>query len=116
MQLYIAFLLSATLHACGDFKIHKTWQEGRSFPFFLSQALVIHLEDGILWIGRYFGARKNWYWKAVGHVWVVVWFIYCCPGWLGAAIEGTGGKKSMVVTQSLIMNVISRVFVSKETV
>jgi hypothetical protein len=115
VQLYIAFLLSGILHASGDFKIHKAWQEGGSLPFFLSQASVIHLEDGVLWIVRYLGMRKRWYWKAVGHVWVVVWFVYCCPGWLGAAIEGTGGKKSMIVTQSLIMNVISRVSTFKET-
>nr|A0A6S6QLX9.1 RecName: Full=Acetyltransferase ple2; AltName: Full=Pleuromutilin biosynthesis cluster protein 2; Flags: Precursor [Rhodocybe pseudopiperita]BCI98770.1 putative acetyltransferase [Rhodocybe pseudopiperita] len=102
VQLYAAFFLSGVLHAIGDFKVHEDWYKAGTMEFFCVQAVIIQMEDGVLWVGRKLGIKETWYWRALGHLWTVAWFVYSCPNWLGATISGRG-KASMALESSLVL-------------
>ena len=50
-QVYVAFFLSGLLHSSGDFMIEKR-MVSRSFKFFLLQAVIITLEDFVIYVAK----------------------------------------------------------------
>jgi len=104
LQLYVAFFLSGVLHAMGDFKVHRQWYAGGSLKFFCLQAVIITLEDAGLWLGRRLSIKSAWGWRVIGYVWVIAWFVYTGPDWLGPMVAGRG-KMALTVPFSLILGV-----------
>ena len=103
-QLYVAFFLSGIVHTGGDIALspHSSAasQSLFSMPFFLSQALIITLEDMVIWIAGRLGVKTNTWTRILGYVWVVAWFGWCVPEmvkhaiWAGVGIRGAGADEN----------------------
>ncbi|KAG1779423.1 membrane bound O-acyl transferase family-domain-containing protein [Suillus placidus] len=95
-QIYVAFLLSGLVHTGGDIVLSgsSTSAVTRPFfsmPFFFSQAIVITLEDLFIRIARRLGVKDSTWTRALGFVWVAVWFGWCVPGFVENMIRVGGG-------------------------
>lgn len=62
-----------------------------SMPFFLWQAFVITLEDVLIRIATRLGVKDSVWTRALGFVWVAVWFGWCVPGFVENMIRAGGG-------------------------
>jgi uncharacterized membrane protein len=107
-QLYVAFLLSGTIHFAGDF-ISRKRLVYHSFKFFLLQAVVITFEDFVIYAGKRLllrggiklnPGRSNESWteygvRVLGYCWVVLWFCLTLPAWRDktSAISWDGADK-----------------------
>ncbi|KAF7773145.1 hypothetical protein Agabi119p4_5312 [Agaricus bisporus var. burnettii] len=84
LKLHLAFLVSALIHASGEFMMLGYGCRG-AFTFFILQPWAITLELGIQYLltGSIPGKNNNklptLIWRMVGYVWVLVWFITICP-------------------------------------
>jgi hypothetical protein len=94
-QLYVAFFLSAVIHASAEFMF-----EGRllyhSFKFFSLQALVVTFEDFVFYTAKRLLSRRgielkpgradeSWLeavLRVLGYCWVILWFCWSCPMWM----------------------------------
>ncbi|KAI0753269.1 membrane bound O-acyl transferase family-domain-containing protein [Daedaleopsis nitida] len=87
-QLHVAFLVSAVLHSFGDLMLGKR-HFGRSFPFFVANALAITFEDAVLALGKSLlglgGPTRAT--KAVGYVWVALWIRCAAPTYVDWMFE-----------------------------
>ena len=95
-QLYVAFFFSGLLHTGGDIVLSgsSTSAASKSFfalPFFLSQALVITLEDVFIGIARRLGVRDSVWTRVLGYVWVALWFGWCVPRFVEDMVRAGGG-------------------------
>ncbi|KAJ3850029.1 membrane bound O-acyl transferase family-domain-containing protein [Lentinula lateritia] len=88
-KLSIAFLVSGTIHQMGDYSLeHRDFWAGGSLSFFLLQAVVIMVEDGIIDAGKRLGIRDGRYVRVLGYLWTVVWFAVTLPIWLDPYFHG----------------------------
>lgn len=80
-QLYTAFFVSGLIHLGADYTVmrHLTIFSPR---FFLLQAVAITLEDFIQWCTKSARSKIGWTSKAVGYLWVIVWFTWSGPLWV----------------------------------
>lgn len=62
-----------------------------SMPFFFMQAVVITLEDVLIRTGRRLGVKDSFWTRALGFVWVAIWFGWCVPGFAEDMIRAGGG-------------------------
>jgi hypothetical protein len=60
-------------------------------PLFFSQAVVIALEDVLIQIARQLGVKDGAWMRALGFVWVALWFGWCVPGFVENMIRAGGG-------------------------
>ncbi|KAG1815115.1 membrane bound O-acyl transferase family-domain-containing protein [Suillus subaureus] len=95
-QVYVAFLLSGLVHTGGDIVLSGSTTTAASrplfsMPFFFSQAVVITFEDGLIRIARRLGVKDSAWTRALGFVWVAVWFGWCVPGFVENMIRAGGG-------------------------
>ncbi|KAJ7167814.1 membrane bound O-acyl transferase family-domain-containing protein [Mycena filopes] len=79
-QLYVAFLVSGTMHYLPEYMVLRHWGGGALW-FFLLQAVAITLEECVMGLGRGLGITGNWKWKLVGYFWVWSWFAFSLPIW-----------------------------------
>jgi hypothetical protein len=93
-QLYVAFFLSAVIHASGEFMFEKRLVY-RSFKFFLLQALVVTFEDFVFYAAKRLlssrgielkpgRADESWLeavLRVLGYCWVTLWFCWTFPMW-----------------------------------
>ncbi|KAG1795344.1 membrane bound O-acyl transferase family-domain-containing protein [Suillus plorans] len=96
VQIYVAFLLSGLVHTGGDIVLSgsSTSAVSRPFfsmPFFFMQAVVITLEDALIRTGRRLGVKDSFWTRALGFVWVAIWFGWCVPGFAEDMIRAGGG-------------------------
>jgi hypothetical protein len=107
-QLYVAFLLSGTIHFAGDLMSQKRMTY-HSLRFFLLQALAITFEDLIIYTGKRLllqagiklnpgKAQESWAEAATrvaGYCWVTLWFCLSLPIWRDktTAIRWDGADK-----------------------
>ncbi|KIY66056.1 hypothetical protein CYLTODRAFT_491795 [Cylindrobasidium torrendii FP15055 ss-10] len=77
-QLYTAFILSGVLHACAEYSITDHWGYSNALVFFPAQAVGIMFEDAVVYLGRVVGFPKR-LGRAIGSVWVLLWFVYTLP-------------------------------------
>lgn len=80
-KLYVAFALSALMHAAGDYGMYRG-QRWFSLEFFLPQAVGITLEDGAIALFDRSGAFRRRHpvlttW--IGYAWVLFWFSSTLP-------------------------------------
>ncbi|KAH9848682.1 membrane bound O-acyl transferase family-domain-containing protein [Lenzites betulinus] len=76
VQVHIAFNLSGLMHCIGDLAL-GTEHFGKSWTFFALNALAITLEDLVIALARRAGIRKTTgLTRAVGYVWVCLWFTH----------------------------------------
>ena len=77
VQVHTAFLVSALIHAFGDLML-GTQHFGRSFPFFVANALAITFEDAVIAAGKALGlgpgkgGEPPRLARIVGYVWVAL--------------------------------------------
>ncbi|KAJ2919970.1 hypothetical protein MD484_g490, partial [Candolleomyces efflorescens] len=82
INLYTAFLISATIHYLGDYAVLKDWTGG-SMVFFMLQPVAITFEILVLRIFRATGIRvPGWLAKTLGYTWVLVWFTVTLSMWV----------------------------------
>ncbi|KAF9497176.1 hypothetical protein BDN71DRAFT_643949 [Pleurotus eryngii] len=104
IKLYTSFFVSALIHAGGDYAClrHNSAAKtryfggGGSIPFFLLQALAIHVESMAIagfrtmeraWLDQ--GMRRGRKaLKLIGYLWVWVWLTWTVPIVLGPLLEG----------------------------
>jgi hypothetical protein len=79
-KLYIAFLLSALMHAAGDYGMYhgERWFSHTYFPL---QAIGITLEDAVIGVADWFAFRTRFPTLSIylGYFWVAVWFSLTLP-------------------------------------
>ncbi|KAJ3824874.1 membrane bound O-acyl transferase family-domain-containing protein [Lentinula raphanica] len=82
-KLFVAFLISGTIHQLGDFSLkHQNFWAGGSLVFFVSQAVAIMFEDGIIALGKRMGVGDGRAVRVLGYVWTVSWFALVFPVWI----------------------------------
>ncbi|KAJ7034142.1 membrane bound O-acyl transferase family-domain-containing protein [Mycena alexandri] len=79
-QLYVAFLVSGTMHYLPEYMALRHWGGGALW-FFLLQAVAITVEECAQGVGRWLGITGGWKCKLVGYFWVWSWFAFCLPIW-----------------------------------
>jgi hypothetical protein len=79
-QLYTAFFLSAVIHVYGAYVL--TGKSCNEWTFFLSQAVIIMIEDHVLDAAKAAGIKPNFFWHSVGYIWVIAWFSYSLRFWM----------------------------------
>ncbi|KAJ7584636.1 membrane bound O-acyl transferase family-domain-containing protein [Mycena floridula] len=102
VQLYTAFLLSATIHYLADYTVLRNWSGG-GLKFFISQPLAITIEDGVIALGQRFGIKgSSLLWRLLGYAWVWTWFAPVFPTWqdplMTAGMMSEGANKSLIQT------------------
>ncbi|KAJ6576560.1 membrane bound O-acyl transferase family-domain-containing protein [Mycena vulgaris] len=84
VQLFAAFILSGIIHQFGQYMLTRDdlypSSKGPLF-FFLSQAMIITVEDSIISVGKKAGLRGR-SWKVVGFLWVLAWLTLSVPIWM----------------------------------
>ncbi|KAJ4481970.1 membrane bound O-acyl transferase family-domain-containing protein [Lentinula aciculospora] len=95
-QLYIAFFVSAVLHCFGDAMVG--WEYlGASFPFFISQAFGITLEDIVIHLVRRTGLKvAPRISTAIGYMWVAVWMTFSLPWYIDWAVNAGLGRSEVL--------------------
>ena len=94
-QLYVAFFLSTLLHQWSIFNTARA--DVGEFRFFMSQAVIITLEDFLQHCWRGISGRKRsdelgGFERSVGYVWTFGWMCWCLPPLMLGFIEaGTVG-------------------------
>ena len=67
-------MVSAVVHAVGDFALLGYWSSRHGLRFFLSQAVAIHVETIVIeWGSR---LSVGWPIRAIGYLWVFTWFFF----------------------------------------
>ena len=115
-QLYVAFFLSGLIHFGGDFILEKRMVY-RSFNFFLLQAVIITLEDFVIYLakrplrqrrielkmGKPDESLAGMVVRLVGYCWVILCFCLTLPGWMGGlSAIGLGAKDTKPITRFLL--------------
>ncbi|KAJ3713261.1 hypothetical protein DFJ43DRAFT_1044001 [Lentinula guzmanii] len=59
-------------------KLLGRWKSG----FFLSQAVAIMIEDGVIALGKRAGVRDGTFIRSLGYLWTASWFAFCLPIWI----------------------------------
>ncbi|KAJ4472956.1 membrane bound O-acyl transferase family-domain-containing protein [Lentinula aciculospora] len=82
-KLFIAFLISGIIHQMGDYSLqHRDFWAGGSLAFFLSQAVAIMVEDGVIALGKRAGLKDGKHIRLLGYCWTASWFAFCLPMWI----------------------------------
>jgi hypothetical protein len=55
---------------------------GGAIKFFMAQALVITVEDGVIGVGKSYGLTDRKLWRILGYLWVQTWFALLLPVWI----------------------------------
>ncbi|PWY76500.1 hypothetical protein BO94DRAFT_538380 [Aspergillus sclerotioniger CBS 115572] len=74
-QLFVSFYISALTHHAGAYLVGRN--HGGMYYLWLGQAVVIMLEDLVIYYGKRWGIKDSPYLQLLGKVWVCVWF--CLP-------------------------------------
>ncbi|KIY68416.1 hypothetical protein CYLTODRAFT_421640 [Cylindrobasidium torrendii FP15055 ss-10] len=72
-MLIVGFGVSGMIHAGADY-MAGTEHFGNSFPFFMYQAVGIAGEQLVIHLASRVGLRDSRSWRALGYVWVLMWF------------------------------------------
>lgn len=71
LQLFIAFGISAIVHGCASMLVHRSFEDDAAFVTFLSQAVIIMIEDHLIDIGKSLGFKDSAVWRTVGFIWTM---------------------------------------------
>ncbi|KAH7556534.1 hypothetical protein J3E72DRAFT_383847 [Bipolaris maydis] len=82
VQLFVTFANSAIIHSGAAMLVNKAWSDDGGFVFFISQAVIILVEDHLITLGKKMGFRDNWMWRMVGLVWVVIMVGWTAEYWV----------------------------------
>lgn len=81
-QLYVGFAISGLIHCGGDLMVNSNLF-GSSFPFFLSQAVAITVEDAVIGAARMMQLRiPQRLAHIVGYAWVLFWMNLSFPWYM----------------------------------
>jgi len=77
LKLFVAFFLSGCIHFAGDYMLFYRWNHGGAFIFFAIQPFAILFEEVIIFLWKIHIPKGIT--RAVGYVWVFLWFSYTAP-------------------------------------
>ncbi|KAI0838313.1 membrane bound O-acyl transferase family-domain-containing protein [Hypoxylon sp. FL0890] len=106
VQLYIAFFISFCVHGWQSFT--TTRRDNGEFAFFVSQPVIITIEDFVRWIWqKSVNPRQReklaWLETLVGYVWTIIAFTVTLrpimKGWTGIGLIGGGGPDEKAALQ-----------------
>jgi hypothetical protein len=81
VQLYVAFFLSGSCHLVADWAITRSQVTRNStLVFFLLQAIIITLEDAVIFIGQTLGVPQPP--PFLCYLWVIIWMTWSSPIWM----------------------------------
>lgn len=101
-QLVIAFFVSALIHIGGDYSVHRSYAiGGPTLRFFLLQPVAILCEETARHIMR---PQKHHarIWKAVGYIWVLLWFTWSAPPYLDSISIAGGHIRTKVIAFKML--------------
>ncbi|KAF2851036.1 hypothetical protein T440DRAFT_554784 [Plenodomus tracheiphilus IPT5] len=87
LQLFVAFGISAIVHAGGSMLTHGTFNGDASFALFMLQAVIIMIEDHVIDFGKKLGLKDARYWRVLGFVWTVFILGATIERWVGHCLE-----------------------------
>lgn len=93
---FIVFALSGAMHICGELTAGIPLSESGVVQFFTTQVLGLLIEDFVSGCWRCTVGRNEdevqWWEKAVGFIWVVVWLAWSMPIWTYPASRRSRGE------------------------
>lgn len=101
-----AFSLSAMIHTGGDYAIHGRFEKSLpTFQFFLLQPSAILIEEIVIRGARCVSLStrlRDPVWRAMGYLWVGIWFTWCIPPWLDAISAAGGNVRTMLIPLKML--------------
>ncbi|KAF1929477.1 uncharacterized protein M421DRAFT_420004 [Didymella exigua CBS 183.55] len=85
-QLLVGFGVSGCIHAAAAMLCHKHLDDDGAMRVFVSQALLIFVEDHVIALAKRCGCRNRWTWRLVGAVWTVGAIGTSLMGWTGRGL------------------------------
>ena len=109
-QTTAAFFVSAVAHLGGDYAIHRSFgKSGPTLQFFLLQPAAILIEEIAIRAARWVPLSTRvrvqapaMMWRAVGYLWVVLWFTWCAPPWLDAISVAGGTTRTRLIPLKML--------------
>ncbi|KAH8807191.1 hypothetical protein F5884DRAFT_879942 [Xylogone sp. PMI_703] len=89
-QLWLGFLISAILHHGGAYLLHRN--TGSMYFLWFSQAVIITVEDFVIWLGGKAGIKKTTFTKTLGTIWLCLWMSSPFAGITAANLFMTAGQ------------------------
>ena len=101
------FLVSGLYHQLLDVAVGMAWADSGAVTFFVMMAVGILIEDFTQWVCYDVvmrgGSRGQPWAKAVGFVWVLLFFAYATPFWSYPSLRrNTGGIKDQILPVSIL--------------
>ncbi|EUC28107.1 hypothetical protein COCCADRAFT_110011 [Bipolaris zeicola 26-R-13] len=87
VQLFVTFANSWIIHSVAAMLVNQAWTDDGGFVFFMSQAVIILVEDHLIALGKKMGFRDNWMWRVVGLVWTVIMVGWPAEYWVSRHIS-----------------------------
>lgn len=104
-QLYIGFALSGLVHAGGDYMVARRLSLTKpSIRWFLLQAVGITLEDFFMWCTKSIRPNSRWLNRAIGTIWVTLWFAWTTPAYtdnMSMGGYGVGGAPCKPISDAV---------------
>lgn len=115
IRLVFTFLISGLLHQIIEVAQGLLWEESGAVEFFLLMAVGIIVEDVFIWEWKRVVKRKgnievenmqggaNWWHKAIGYIWVILFFSWATPVWAYPLLRrNVGGIESFPLPFSIV--------------
>ena len=64
----------------------RSFDDDAAFAFFISQAIIIMLEDHVIDFGKRLGPKDSLFWRLVGFTWTLFAIGASCEKWSGKVI------------------------------
>ncbi|EMD64284.1 hypothetical protein COCSADRAFT_89894 [Bipolaris sorokiniana ND90Pr] len=87
VQLFVTFTNSAIIHSAAAMLVNQAWSDDGGSVFFMSQAVIILVEDHLIALGKKMGFRDNLMWRMVGLVWTVIMIGWPAEYWIRRQIS-----------------------------
>ncbi|KAF2756077.1 hypothetical protein EJ05DRAFT_487879 [Pseudovirgaria hyperparasitica] len=86
-QLFAGFLVTGAIHGFAAMLTHRDFSTNREFEFFMSQAVMIFIEDHVIKLGKALGLRPNRFWRLVGYISTIIWFGHSVAIWQSSSVR-----------------------------
>nr|A0A0M3STV6.1 RecName: Full=Acetyltransferase aurG; AltName: Full=Aurovertin biosynthesis cluster protein G [Calcarisporium arbuscula]ALD83633.1 O-acyl-transferase [Calcarisporium arbuscula] len=93
------FFVSGLLHLfCAEYSYGIQWDQSGTLRFYSIQALGIAMEDAVQATSRRLFAYRSTYWtRAIGYVWVLLWFLWTSPAYFFPLLKYDTEKRPPVL-------------------
>ncbi|KAK2461015.1 hypothetical protein APHAL10511_006956 [Amanita phalloides] len=85
VQLYTTFAITAVIHVAGEYSLLGYLTYRHALLFFLLQPVAITFETLVIGVIGKLSIRGPW--RLIGHIWVLMWFVYTVPNWIDPLLQ-----------------------------